>query len=76
MEKPPGADHDIVHGDRTPDFASAMELAIAELMSKWERFSKGGPFDVLQEMAELLIEEIIAPEWAVGLHRTKEITLA
>jgi cytochrome P450 len=52
--------NDIVHRNRTPDFASAVELAIAESMSKWERFSKGEPFDVFQKMAGLLMEEIIA----------------
>jgi cytochrome P450 len=50
--------NDIVHRNRIPEFAAAMELATAELVSKWAGFPGSEPFDVLQEMAELTAEII------------------
>jgi cytochrome P450 len=50
--------NDIVHRNRIPEFASAMEMATAELLAKWEKSVGGEPFDVLQEMAQLTAEII------------------
>lgn len=50
--------NDIVHRNRIPEFAPAMESAIAELSAKWTASPKNEPFDVLQEMAELTAEII------------------
>jgi cytochrome P450 len=50
--------NDIVHRNRIPEFASAMELATADLLERWERSVGEEPFDALQEMAELTAEII------------------
>ena len=49
---------DIVHRNRLPEFGPAMERAAHDLVSRWAARTEDGPFDVLQEMAELTAEII------------------